>query len=120
MKDPKNRLKNLCQIQGKNHFIRGRVFLGIRLVAIKLSYLFDYTYSLRVGEKRKIRHPIESDGGFSLKLFPSARVNLRLMIDIPLVEIDVNVNSRQFQPMECLSLIVNSRARVEMFSGNPP
>ena len=22
--------------------------------------------------------------------------------DIPLVEIDVNVNSRQFQPMECL------------------
>ena len=36
-----------------------------------------------------------------------ARVNLRLLIDIPLVEIDVNVNSRKFQPMECLSLIVN-------------
>ena len=52
---------------------------------------------------------------FHSNYFHAARVDLRLMIDIPLVEIDLIVNSGQFQPMECLSLIVNPRAHVEIF-----
>ena len=54
---------------------------------------------------------------FHSNYFHAAHVDLRLMIDIPLVEIDLIVNSGQFQPMECLeclSLIVNPRARVEI------
>ena len=49
--------------------------------------------------------------------FSLVETDLRLMIDIPLVEIDLIVNSGQFQPMECLeylSLIVNPRAHVEI------
>ena len=43
------------------------------------------------------------------------------ILDIPLVEIDLNIDSGQFQPMECLSLIVNPHAwRGKSLSGNPP